>query len=301
MNGFIAETRPGLQKWNGDLFRETAFAEANVCRVKYEKSVSSIKLQSSLCTIGASKVQGELFMPIQKVFKRYEMKYLLNPQQKEKMLQAMEPYMSLDQYGRTTIRNLYFDTDTYRLVRHSIEKPAYKEKLRIRSYSQAVPYSTVFVELKKKYKKIVYKRRIPLPEKEAMEWESGERHCSQDSQISEEIDYFFQYYQDLHPAVFLSYEREAYYSEDHSDFRVTFDEKILCRQEDLSLESEVYGTPILPKERVLMEIKCSGGIPLWMVHVLSQERIYKTSFSKYGTAYQTMIYPKLKQEVRLHA
>ena len=222
-------------------------------------------------------------MPIQKVFKRYEMKYLLNPQQKEKMLQAMEPYMSLDQYGRTTIRNLYFDTDT------------------IRSYSQAMPDSTVFVELKKKYKKIVYKRRIPLPEKEAMEWVSGERHCSQDSQISEEIDYFFQYYQDLHPAVFLSYEREAYYSKDHSDFRVTFDEKILCRQEDLSLESEVYGTPILPEGSVLMEIKCSGGIPLWMVHVLSQEHIYKTSFSKYGTAYQTMIYPKLKQEVRLHA
>ena len=100
------------------------------------------------------------------------MKYLLDPQQKEKMLQAMEPYMSLDQYGRTTIRNLYFDTDTYRLVRHSIEKPAYKEKLRIRSYSQAMPYSTVFVELKKKYKKIVYKRRIALPEKEAMEWVS---------------------------------------------------------------------------------------------------------------------------------
>ena len=94
-------------------------------------------------------------MPIQKVFKRYEMKYLLNPQQKEKMLQAMEPYMSLDQYGRTTIRNLYFDTDTYRLVRHSIEKPAYKEKLRIRSYSQSRPDSTVFVELKKKYKKML--------------------------------------------------------------------------------------------------------------------------------------------------
>lgn len=240
-------------------------------------------------------------MPIQKVFKRYEMKYLLNPHQKEKMLQAMEPYMCLDQYGRTTIRNLYFDTDTYRLIRHSIEKPAYKEKLRIRSYSQAMPDSTVFVELKKKYKKIVYKRRIPLPEKEAMEWVSGERHCSRDSQISEEIDYFFQYYQDLHPAVFLSYEREAYYSKDNSDFRVTFDEKILCRQEDLSLESEVYGTPILPEGSVLMEIKCSGGIPLWMVHVLSQEHIYKTSFSKYGTAYQTMIYPKLKQEVRLHA
>ena len=223
------------------------------------------------------------------------MKYLLDPQQKEKMLQAMEPYMSLDQYGRTTIRNLYFDTDTrnlyfdtdtYRLVRHSIEKPAYKEKLRIRSYSQAMPYSTVFVELKKKYKKIVYKRRIALPEKEAMEWVSGERHCSQESQISEEIDYFFQYYQDLHPAVFLSYEREAYYSEDHSDFRVTFDEKILCRQEDLSLESEVYGTPILPKERALMEIKCSGGIPLCLAMalllglVMAFAYMYRTRYTK---------------------
>lgn len=141
-------------------------------------------------------------------------------------------------------------------------------------------------ELKKKYKKIVYKRRIALPEKEAMEWVSGERHCSQESQISEEIDYFFQYYQDLHPAVFLSYEREAYYSEDHSDFRVTFDEKILCRQEDLSLESEVYGTPILPKERALMEIKCSGGIPLCLAMalllglVMAFAYMYRTRYTK---------------------
>ena len=184
------------------------------------------------------------------------------------MLQAMEPYMSLDQYGRTTIRNLYFDTDTYRLVRHSIEKPAYKEKLRIRSYSQAMPYSTVFVKLKKKYKKIVYKRRIALPEKEAMEWVSGERHCSQESQISEEIDYFFQYYQDLHPAVFLSYEREAYYSEDHSDFRVTFDEKdpVPAGRSVPGVGSLRHAYP--SEERALMEIKCSGGIPLCLAMAL---------------------------------
>lgn len=240
-------------------------------------------------------------MSTQTVFKRYEMKYLLTAEQKEVVLEAMKTYMELDQYGRTTIRNLYFDTDTYRLIRHSIEKPSYKEKLRVRSYSQVAPDSTVFVELKKKYKKTVYKRRIPLSEKEAMEWVLGRRHCDQDSQISEEVDYFFKYYENLHPAVFLSYEREAYYSKDGSDFRVTFDEHILCRQEDLSLESAVYGTSILPEGQVLMEIKCSRGIPLWMVRVLSEEHIYKTSFSKYGTAYQTMIYPKLKQEVFLHA
>ncbi len=230
-------------------------------------------------------------MSFQTVFKRYELKYLLSAEQKEKVLAAMEPYMKLDKYGRTTIRNLYYDTDTYLLIRRSIEKPTYKEKLRIRSYSKAEADSTVFVELKKKYKHVVYKRRISLPETEAMKWLSGEKHTDSHSQISDEIDYFLEYYGTLHPTVFLSYEREAYYSQD-SDFRVTFDDTILCRREDLSLEAEAYGTQILPEGKVLMEIKCSGGIPLWMTEVLSKEKIYKTSFSKYGTAYKTLIFPE---------
>ena len=165
-------------------------------------------------------------MAYQTVFKRYELKYMLTLEQKEKILEAMEPYMALDQYGRTTIRNIYFDTDNYRLIRHSIEKPVYKEKLRIRSYRQADPESPVFVELKKKYDSVVYKRRLSLPEEEAMEWVSGEQHPEHTSQkktqISDEIDYFLTYYKTLHPAVFLSYEREAYYSKDGDDFRVTF-------------------------------------------------------------------------------
>ena len=233
-------------------------------------------------------------MAYQAVFERYELKYLLTRQQKAKILEAMEPYMALDQYGRTTIRNIYFDTDNYRLIRHSIEKPAYKEKLRIRSYKKAKPSSTVFVELKKKYDSVVYKRRMSLSEAEALDWVCGKMHCKAETQISDEIDYFLHYYETLHPVVFLSYEREAYFCKDGGDFRVTFDDNILCRQEDLSLESDVWGTPILEEGKVLMEIKCSGGIPLWMAHVLSQEHIYKTSFSKYGTAYQTMIFPNTK-------
>ncbi len=232
-------------------------------------------------------------MAAQTVFKRYELKYLLTEAQKQAVLSAMADFMELDQYGRITIRNIYFDTDNYRLIRRSIDKPAYKEKLRIRSYKRAKATSTVFVELKKKYDSIVYKRRISLPENEAMEWVLGQQHCHKDTQISQEIDYFLSFYQTLQPAVFLSYEREAYFAKDGSDFRVTFDDNILCRQEDISLESAVYGTPILPEGKVLMEIKCSGGIPLWMTRVLSQERIYKTSFSKYGTAYETIIYPQL--------
>lgn len=231
-------------------------------------------------------------MAFQAVFKRYELKYLLTAAQKEAVLAAMANYMQRDKYGRTVIRNLYYDTDTYLLIRCSLEKPVYKEKLRLRSYSRAEADSDVFVELKKKYHSVVYKRRIAMPNREALAWLSGEEPCRQNSQIAEEIDYFRKLYGSLHPTVFLSYEREAYYCRDGSDFRVTFDDTILCRQEELSLSSRVYGTPILPQGKVLMEIKCAGGIPLWMTKVLSEEKIYKTTFSKYGIAYKTLIFPQ---------
>ncbi|MBQ3491045.1 MAG: polyphosphate polymerase domain-containing protein [Oscillospiraceae bacterium] len=228
----------------------------------------------------------------QTVFRRYELKYLLSERQKQKILFAMEAFMQPDRYGQTTVRNLYYDTDNYLLIRRSVEKPAYKEKLRIRSYSQATADDTVFVELKKKYENVVYKRRIPMQNKEVMKWLAGEQHSDNPTQIAEEIDYFLSFYGALAPKVFLSYRRQAYYAKDGSDFRITFDDQILCRQTDLSLQSDVYGTEILPAGQVLMEIKCSGGIPLWLTKVLSEEKIYKTSFSKYGTAYKTLIFPQ---------
>lgn len=233
-------------------------------------------------------------MSYQSVFSRYELKYLLNPAQKKHILGAMEGHMKLDAYGRTTIRNIYYDTPNYRLARQSLERPVYKEKLRVRSYTQADPFTPVYVELKKKYDGVVYKRRIGLPEKEAMAWVAGAAPCSRDEQIVREIDWFRDFYACLEPKVFLSYEREAYFSLDGSDFRVTFDESILSRQRDLSLCGGVWGTPLLGPGQTLMEIKCAGGIPLWMVEVLSEQRIYKTSYSKYGTAYQTMIFPYLQ-------
>ncbi|MCI9078526.1 MAG: polyphosphate polymerase domain-containing protein [Lachnospiraceae bacterium] len=227
-------------------------------------------------------------MAFQMKFKRYELKYLLTAKQKEQLLEVMKPYMELDQYGHSTIRNIYYDTDTFRLIRRSLEKPVYKEKLRVRSYVKANSKSDVFVELKKKYKSVVYKRRIALPEQQAACWLGGQKPCPLENQISREIDYFFAFYETLHPAVFLSYGREAFYSLEGGDFRITFDENILYRENDLSLESEVYGTPILDKNQILMELKTSGGIPLWMSHFLNQQNIRKTSFSKYGTAYQMM-------------
>lgn len=235
-------------------------------------------------------------MNFQMVFQRYEIKYLLTRKQKEVILAAMEPYMKRDSYGRSTIRNIYYDTDNYRLVRKSMEQPVYKEKLRVRSYDTVEPGDKVFVELKKKYEGVVYKRRIHIPEKTAVDYLAGRGAAPDRSQITEEIDYFLRFYRTLEPKVFLSYEREAYYTREPSEFRVTFDENILWRETDLCLEKGVYGAPILSQGQTLMEIKTPGNIPLWMVKVLSEEEIRKISFSKYGNAY-TEIYNKEKGEL----
>lgn len=231
-------------------------------------------------------------MAFQTVFKRYEYKYMVTDDQKAKIVRAISGHMQPDKYGHATIRNIYFDTDNYLLIRRSIDKPVYKEKLRLRSYCRTEHDGNVFVELKKKYKSVVYKRRITLSEKEAMSWICDRDSCHKSTQIKNEIDYFIDFYKNLHPAMFLSYERDAYIAKDGSDFRVTFDDNILCRQTNLSLCSDVYGIPILPEGTAIMEIKCSGGIPLWMTELLTREHIYKTPFSKYGTAYKKLILKK---------
>lgn len=233
-------------------------------------------------------------MAYQTTFKRYELKYLLDRQEKAAVLNAMEGKMKLDSYGRTTIRNIYFDTDTFRLIRRSLEKPVYKEKLRVRSYREASGREPVFVELKKKYASVVYKRRLALPEQEVMDSFRSGTPLPVHSQIGEEIQYFREYYEPLSPALFLSYEREAFYALDGSDFRVTFDENILYRREDISMGGEIYGIPILENGQSLMEIKTSGGIPLWMSRILAENRIYRASFSKYGAAYGRMMKEKMQ-------
>ncbi len=231
-------------------------------------------------------------MAVQTVFKRYELKYILSAAQKESVLAAMAGRMRLDGYGRTTIRNLYFDTENYRLIRRSLEKPVYKEKLRIRSYRQIAPGEQVFVELKKKYKKVVYKRRLTMPEQEAIEWLCTGKAPMCRTQIEEEIEYFRQFYATLRPVVFLSYEREAFAPLPDTDcadgFRVTFDENILARADRLSLSADVGGRALLAPGQTLMEIKAPGAIPLWMVDALTRAELYKASFSKYGTYFATL-------------
>ena len=229
-------------------------------------------------------------MDAKMTFKRYELKYVINREQRDALLKAMEGHLALDMFGHSTIRNLYYDTDDWRLVRRSIEKPWYKEKLRVRSYGLASDTSPVFVELKKKYEKVVYKRRLALPCEAAMEGLRPEiilPAASTDKQIGREIEAFKQFYgPTLAPAVFLSYEREAYYPIDGIDFRLTIDENLLWRMEDVDLRAPTGGQFIIPPEDMILKVKTPGGIPMWMVRFLSEHKIYQTSFSKYGTAYQ---------------
>ncbi len=175
-------------------------------------------------------------------------------------------------------------------MRDSIEKPLYKEKLRVRSYQKADADSAVFVELKKKYDHVVYKRRLILPHRAAMDALEGSRPLPADSQIAREIEAFRAFYgPSLRPAMLLCYEREAYALTDGVDFRLTLDENIRWRTDAIDLSAPATGTPVLPPDNVLMELKSPGGYPLWMVRFLSENRIYKISFSKYGTAYQQLM------------
>lgn len=232
----------------------------------------------------------------QTVFKRYEIKYILTHTQMEALQDTMGPYMMPDKHGPSTIRNIYYDTDNYRLIRHCIQKPVYKEKLRLRSYRQTDKDTPVFVELKKKYDGVVYKRRLAMPETQAMTWIDTGIAPTEDGQIGREIDYFIHFYESLKPVIYLSYHREAFYSRTDPNFRVTFDRDIQFRQSELSLTAKTGGTPILPEGLVLMEIKTAGAIPLWMTDFLTKHKLYKTSFSKYGTAYTTVICKQQEEE-----
>ncbi len=217
-------------------------------------------------------------------FERVEQKYLLSVEQLHLLKKTIAPFMELDGYGKSTIGNIYYDTNDYRLIRRSLEKPKYKEKLRVRSYGAITKDSKVFVELKKKYDGIVYKRRLCILENEVSDI-LDKKSLSSKSQIEREIDYFMNYYTSLSPKMMIYYDREAYYNKSGDDLRITFDTDIKYRDYDLDLTSGDYGEPILQDQQVLMEIKTSGGLPLWFTNFLSEQKLYKISFSKYGKAY----------------
>lgn len=231
----------------------------------------------------------------QKVFKRYELKYLVTDEQRMLLETELKKYMVLDKHCRETgyymIYNIYYDTDNDEIIRRSLEKPYYKEKLRLRSYKVPVADSDlIFLELKKKIGGIVSKRRAIMAYGEAENYlKTGIIHSKDitatDKQVLMEISCFLSRHKVV-PKVYLSYERTAFYGKDNDEFRVTFDKNILTRREKADMKSGDFGNELMDVGQQLMEIKVDGSIPVWLCEKLSQLKIYTTSFSKYGTEYK---------------
>lgn len=223
------------------------------------------------------------------VFNRYEIKFLLSPYQRKMVENEIIRHMIPDSHGESTICNIYYDTPDFRLIRHSLEKPVYKEKLRLRCYGRIDSKGTAFIELKKKYKGIVYKRRLTAEYDSAVLYLQGDKKAISDSQIKRELDYFTEYYGNLMPAVYLCYDRTAYFDSKDSNIRLTLDRNIRYRKEDLDLTTPPGGKDILKPGESLMEIKVSGAIPLWLCEILTKYQIKRVSFSKYGRAYEDIL------------
>lgn len=224
----------------------------------------------------------------QNIFKRYEKKYKITREQYQELISRMITKVIPEQYGKHTICNVYLDTDDFQLIRNSLEKPPYKEKLRLRSYGTPKAEDVVYLELKKKYDGIVYKRRVMMNYSDAYRYLYQGVRPPMDSQILREIDYALQFYQAC-PAVYLAYERLAFYGRENPELRITFDMDIRARRYAPELHRGTYGTMFLEKGTLLMEVKIPGAMPVWMSQLFSELEIYPISYSKYGTYYQEYI------------
>lgn len=222
------------------------------------------------------------------IFERYEIKYLLSKDTYQEFLKRIEGKLELDKYGHTLIRSIYYDTDDDLLIKRSIEKNNYKEKLRIRTYG--LNNKKVFLEIKKKYLDKVYKRRIDMDYENV---DSFFKEKKDSSQIGKEIIYFYEKYKNLKPKMLIMYERDAYFQKG-TDLRITFDKNIGYRNSNIVFDNDLDYKKIIKDDLVLMEIKVLNAIPLWLVKILSELKIYKTSFSKYGLSYKDLEFAKGK-------
>lgn len=218
-------------------------------------------------------------------FERVEKKYLMTKEQFEAFQKCTESIITLDEYGLHTICNIYYDTDHYDLIRYSISKPKYKEKLRLRSYGVPGADSTVFVELKKKWNGVVFKRRTSMTLDEAQNYLDCGVRPAKGSQIIREIDYFLEYYKP-EAKLFLAYDRMAFFCNEDKQVRITVDQNIRSRTTDLDLSHGDHGELLLEDELYLMEVKVPGVFPLWLAKLLAELKIYPVSFSKYGNIYK---------------
>ena len=221
---------------------------------------------------------------IKEVFNRNESKYILNKDTYNLLMDSIKKYITHDEYPKSTICNIYFDTDNYDLISHSIEKPIYKEKVRLRSYNVPSLDDYVFLEIKKKFNKVVNKRRIKISLKDYYEYLDNKKLNVGNKQIKSEIDYIFKMH-DLKPKMFIAYDRLCFIDKSDNTFRITFDRNIRSRDYDLKLEDGDDGIKYFEDGKIIMEVKAINSYPMWFLKILSNLNIKPTSFSKYGSIY----------------
>ena len=237
-----------------------------------------------------------------KIFDRIEKKYLINADQERTILKVVKKQMKRDNYHKSEVFNVYFDTDNFDLIIKSIDNPNFKEKLRARSYGG---YDKVFLEIKTKLKewekgapknKVGYKRRLLVTRKDYGEFVAGKKTMEElaerkvelntDVQIAREVDYLVKTLS-LKPRILVYYDRESYVGE--GGLRITFDRKLSYRDKDLrfvkkSGDQHFFENP----DDLIMEIKAHGVMPLWLVRTLSRERAFPQQFSKIGKIYEVI-------------
>lgn len=226
----------------------------------------------------------------QAVFERHEQKYRITLNQYERLRDALLITMSEDAYGLHTICSLYYDTPDYSVIRHSLDKPRFKEKLRLRSYGIPRAHDAVFLELKKKLNGVTYKRRMQLTLREARRYlEQGITPMAAD-QIFFEIDQYVSM-RPVEPKALICYDRVALFGRENNALRITFDANIRWRDYQLDLSKGDHGSLLLPPDERLMEIKVPGAMPYWLCGLLSDLNVYPSSYSKYGVAFRDCMLP----------
>lgn len=221
------------------------------------------------------------------VMKRYELKYIISGEQESFLKAKLKGHLYPDEFGKTSIASLYYDTPDYRFIRLSNDKPMFKEKLRLRSYGLADNNSPVFLELKRKAYGVVYKRRIRSTIQAVEDFINGESDDLGEGQINKELSYFISQNK-LVPSCLIIYDRTAYY-EPNGDLRLTIDNNPRFRLSDLDLRISMQGEPLLPDGYSILEVKVQGAMPLWLSKILDEGKMYKTGFSKYGEAYKRLL------------
>ncbi|EOH90947.1 polyphosphate polymerase domain-containing protein [Enterococcus pallens] len=231
------------------------------------------------------------------IFERREKKYLMTPEKFDLLLTRLQEYMTIDEYGLHTIHTIYYDTEDLAVIRHSVDKPKFKEKMRLRSYGLATNQSTVYLELKKKVAGVTYKRRTAMTYQEAKNFLNYGVKPQEQKQIFKELDWYTQQ-QKLQSTVLISYDRIALKHKKDENFRITFDQNIRYSLEHFELD-QVDQHPqirLTTEPTVLMEVKIFEAFPLEISRLFSELQIFQGKFTKYGNVYHWVLFPEWEKQ-----